>query len=82
MNLIVLGKIVEFKQSFSFYFTFKQTEANLAVSIYSMLVIFLSRVLRDSTPRSVGLSVGRLVGWSVGWSVGQLVGWSVGWLVG
>ena len=37
------------------------------------MVIF-SRVLRDSTPRYVGRSVG--------WLVGRLVGWSVGWLVG
>ena len=35
-------------------------------------------MLRDSTPRYVGLSVNRLVGWSVGRLVGRLVGRSVG----
>ena len=43
-------------------------------------------VLRESTSRFIGRSVGRLVGWSVGRLVVRLVGWSVGrsasWLVG
>ena len=30
--------------------------------------ILFSRLLRDSTPRFVGLSVSQLVGWLVGWS--------------
>ena len=43
----------------------------------SFLIVLLSRVLRDSTPRYVG----RLVGRSVGRSVGRLVGRSVPFLL-
>ena len=35
-------------------------------------VLLFSCVLRDSTPRYVGLLVGRLVSWSVSWCVGSL----------
>ena len=53
----------------------------LSVCLSVCFTFVFSRVLRDSTPRYVILSVGWLVSRSVGWSVGRSVGWSVGWLV-